>query len=93
MTIEEFRGLSRGDIVVVDGNGACVVEGVFYRDSMIKVDLLFPRGCIDRVRGIPETEAKVIRHVPRREPPPDSLPGILLAEERARTGLPNKEPT
>jgi hypothetical protein len=57
MTIDEFHSISRGDIVVVAGNGHCVVEGVFVRDGLLTVDVLFPRGCIDRVPGIPETTA------------------------------------
>lgn len=76
MTRDEFRSMKRGDIVVANGNGPCVVEGVFFENGTITVDLELQRGDIAAVRGIPETAAEVIRRLPRREPAPDAAPAI-----------------
>ena len=71
--------MERGDIVVVDGNGYCVVEGLCVQNGTVTADLRVFRGDLVVVRGVPETEAELIRRVPRREPAPGSAPGIARA--------------
>ena len=79
MTREWFRGLRRGDLLTVDGNGHAVVDGVFLEDGLVRVDLRLQRG-EELMRGIPESECEVIR--PILEKPPMTTLGDLLAEKR-----------
>jgi hypothetical protein len=86
MTRDWFRGLRRGDLVKVDGNGHCVVEAVSYCDQMFRVDLRLMSG--ELAKAIPESECEMIRPIlegVQRMIRPETTLGDLLAEKRART--------